>query len=468
MKILLLRYHDKPFNTFIPSFLNKFMSEKIPALGIMYVAASLEKAGYTVRFLDSMALGLTAEQTKKAIMDFEPDIVGITAMTVTFLGALEAARLAKECGAIVVMGGPHFSIFPVESMVHEEIDYAIFGEGEFAMLDLVRALEQKRPVETITGLIWREKGTVRVNKPAIIDDLEILPIPARHLTPFKRYGLIGARKPFATVLTQRGCPFKCGYCATDNPMRKVRFRKVESVLDEIELLVKDFGTREINFVVETFTLKRDFTIALCDGILKRNINVRWQAPTRVDCVDLELFKLMKKAGCWQIRFGIESGNQTILDLMNKKVTLQMAESAVGMAKKAGLRTVGYFILGYVDEDEQTVQNTIDFAKKLDLDSAVFYLGVPYYKTNFHELAVQRGFLEESYWREWVMGRRTDALPFLIPDAEKWLQKAYSDYYYRPRYILKRVLSIRSPRDAMENLLAGSSMVLSKVRRQFER
>ena len=467
MKILFLRYHDKPFNSFIPAFLNKFMSEKIPALGISYIAANLEKAGYDVKFIDSMALGLSAQQTKKAIMDYGPNIVGITAMTVTFLGALEAARIAKECGALVVMGGPHFSIFPQESMSHEEIDYAIFGEGEESMVHLVRAIEENRSVENIKGLIWRENGTVRVNEPAIIDDLESLPVPARHLTPFNSYRFIGARTPFATVLTQRGCPFKCGYCATDNPMRKVRFRKIESVLDEIELLVKDFGTREINFAVETFTLKRNFTVALCEGILKRNIKVRWQAPTRVDCVDSELLKLMYRAGCWQLRFGIESGNQRILDLMNKNVTLEMIESAVNLVKKAGMQTVGYFILGYVDEDAQSLENTISFAKKLDLDSAVFYLGVPYYKTNFHELAVERRLIDKNYWREWVMGKRTDALPFLIPDAEKWLQKAYSDYYYRPKYVLKRLCNIRSPQDATDNLIAGTTMLLSKIRKQFQ-
>jgi len=467
MKILFLRYHDKPFNTFIPAFLNRFMSEKIPALGISYVAANIERAGYDVKFIDSMAAGLSPQETKKAIMDYGPDIVGITAMTVTFLGALEAAKIAKECGALVVMGGPHFCIFPRESMVHEEIDYAIFGEGEQSMLDLVRAIEGKRSFENIQGLIWRDDKTIRVHEPAVIDDLESLPYPARHLTPVNSYQLIGARKPFAAVLTQRGCPFRCGYCATDNPMRKVRFRKVESVLDEIELLVRNFGTREINFAVETFTLKKDYTIALCEGILKRRIKVRWQAPTRVDCVDLELLRLMNRAGCWQLRFGLESGNQRILDLMKKNITLGMVESAVGMAQKVGMRTVGYFILGYVDENAQSVNNTIQFAKKLDLDSAVFYLGVPYYKTNFHDLAVERGLIDANYWPEWVMGRRTDPLPFLIPDAEKWLQRAYSDYYYRPKYILKRLRTMRSPQDMCENLVAGSSLLLTKIRRQFQ-
>jgi radical SAM superfamily enzyme YgiQ (UPF0313 family) len=154
--------------------------------------------------------------------------------------------------------------------------------------------------------------------------------------------------------------------------------------------------------------------------------------------------------------------------MNKNVTLEMIESAVNLVKKAGMKTVGYFILGYVDEDAQSLENTISFAKKLDLDSAVFYLGVPYYKTNFHELAVERRLIDKNYWREWVMGRRTDALPFLIPDAEKWLQKAYSDYYYRPKYVLKRLCNIRSPQDAADNLIAGTTMLLSKIRKQFQR
>lgn len=464
MKTMLLRYHDRPFNTFIPAGIDKYFAQKIPPLGIAYIAANLRKHGRKVAILDCIALELSGGQLRNNLLRDRPDIVGITTMTVSFQGALEAAKIAKACGCKVVLGGPHLSIFPKETLQHPEIDYAIMGDGENSLLALINALEKGGPIDNIPGLIFRQDGDIRINSPDIIADLDQLPQPAIDLLPIANYGLIGADRPFATMLTMRGCPFDCGYCGNrTDPMRMVRFRKVDQVLDEMQLLVDRHKIKEINFVVETLTLNRDFIVKLCEGILKRDIKVKWQGPTRVDCVDRDLLRLMAKAGCRQLRYGIESGNQEILNLMNKKITLGMIEEALAATRKAKIRTVGYFILGYVDETPATIKKTIDFAKKIKLDTAVFYAGVPYFKTRFYEAAVERGLVEPDYWPQWVLGRRSDPLPYMVADADKWVKLAFREFYYRPTYMIKHLLSIRSFKELNEGFSAAKSLFALKVR-----
>jgi radical SAM superfamily enzyme YgiQ (UPF0313 family) len=461
---MLVRYHDKPFNTFIPAGIDKYFAQKIPPLGIAYIAANLRKHGHKVSILDCIALELSAQQTRSIILNEKPDIVGITTMTVSSQGALEAAKIAKGCGCKVVLGGPHLSIFPKETLHHPCVDYAIIGDGEYSMLELVNAIEEGKSPENIKGLIFCRDNNICVNPPDIIDELDELPLPAIDLLPLERYGLIGAAKPFATMLTMRGCPYDCGYCGNRvDPMRKVRFRKVDKVLDEMQLLVDKYGVKEINFVVETLTLNRDFIIQMCKGILERKINVKWQGPTRVDCVDIDLLQLMSKAGCRQLRYGIESGNQEILDLMNKRINLDMIERAITDTRKAGIKIVGYFILGYIRDNPTTIRKTINFAKRLKLDTAVFYPGTPYYKTKFYELAIEQGLVDPDYWPQWVLGKRTDRLPDMVPNVDKWVKRAFREFYYRPEYIIRHILNIRSFKELSEGFNAAKSLLALKVR-----
>lgn len=246
-------------------------------------------------------------------------------------------------------------------------------------------------------------------------------------------------------------------------MRMVRFRDVTQVLDEMQLLVDKYKIKEINFVVETLTLNRNFIVKICEGILQRNIRVRWQGPTRVDCVDKDLLQLMYKAGCRQLRYGIESGSQKVLNLMNKRITLDMIDSAIADTRKARIKTVGYFIIGYVSENPDTIRQTIRFAKRLALDTAVFYAGVPYFKTRFYELAVEAGLVDKDYWPQWVRGERSDRLPYMVQDCDKWVKKAFKHFYFRPGYMLRHLVNIRSFKQMQESLSAGLSLVSLKMR-----
>jgi radical SAM superfamily enzyme YgiQ (UPF0313 family) len=204
-------------------------------------------------------------------------------------------------------------------------------------------------------------------------------------------------------------------------------------------------------------------VQLCEGILKRRIRVRWQGPTRVDCVDMKLLQLMSKAGCKQLRYGIESGNQKILDLMNKRINLDMIERAITATRKARIKIVGYFILGYIGDNSITIRETINFAKRLKLDTAVFYPGTPYYKTKFYELAVERRLVDPDYWPQWVLGKRTDCLSDMVPGIDRWVKRAFREFYYRPEYIIRYLLNIHSLKELRESFNAARSLISLKVR-----
>lgn len=462
MKIALIRHHDKGnVNTRSAASIDRAMGV-IPPLGIAYIAGMLKSAGYDVAIIDSQALNLTSDALKDRIKSESPDIVGITAATPAIHGALEAARIAKGCGATVVLGGPHMDVFGAETLFYDYVDYGINGEGEYSMLNLVKALESGNPFENIPGLIHRKEGRVINNPPEIIMDLDNLPLPARELLPQADYYLIDALRPFATIVSMRGCAYRCGYCIRSEFAKTVRFRSPKLVVDEIEMLIDKYGVKEINFVDDTITFNRKRMMELCEEILRRNIKVAWQGPTRVNCVDYDLLKLMKEAGCRQLRFGIESGNQEILNLMTKDTTLEMCEKALSWTKKLKIKTVCYFIIGYVRENAQTMQNTINFAKKLNPDAAMFYVGTPLPKTSFWWLAVKDGLVNEGYWRDFVLGKYSDRLPFMVKDADKWTNRAFRQFYFRPRFILDKITKINSYRSLYESVKALLSIFFLKM------
>jgi radical SAM superfamily enzyme YgiQ (UPF0313 family) len=462
MKILFIRHHDKSnINTRSAASIDRSMGV-IPPLGIAYVAGTLRSAGYEVKIADSQALNLTTRDLRDRIKAESPNIVGITATTPSIHGALEAARIAKECGTKVVLGGPHLNVFPEETLSYNFIDYGINGEGEYSMLKLVKALERGDSFENIPGLIFRKNEKIISNAPEIIKDLDQLHLPARELLPLDKYFLIDALRPFATIVTMRGCAYRCGYCIKSDFTRVVRFRNPLLVADEIQMLVDKYHIKEINFVDDTITYNRKHTVQLCEEILKRKIKVAWQGPTRVNRIDFELLKLMKEAGCRQLRFGIESGNQEILDLMKKDITLEMCENALRWTKKLKIKTVCYFIIGYVRETPQTMRRTIDFAKKLNPDAAMFYVGTPLPKTDFYRLALEEGLVKENYWRDFVLEKCRERLPFMVKDAPRWLNKAFHEFYFRPRFLLNKLTQIRSVRSLYENIRAAFSIFLFKL------
>lgn len=464
MKVLLIRYHDRGnINTRLPESLNKVQGV-LPPLGIAYIASALEKEGYEVKILDVIALNLITQEVCLEINDEAPDIVGITAMTSSIRGALEAAKLAKNFGAITVMGGPHLAIYPEETLSYDFVDYGVIGEGEYPMLELVKAIESRQPIQNIKGLVYKEDGKVRINEAYIVPDLDKIPFPARHLLPMEKYSSIIGLHPVTTMISTRGCPYHCGFCFKGPSDKKYRTRSAQNVVDEMELAVKKYEVREIMFYDDVLTFKRDHIIKICNEILKRGLKVKWESPTRVDNVDFDLLKLMRKAGCIRLRYGVESGDPDILKLMRKGITLSMVRDAFKWTKKAGIETFAYFMIAYIHETPQTIKKTISVAKNLNPDLIMFTVTTPYPGTHLYGMGQKEGFIVGDYWRKFSLGLRDDRLPYFVPDAERWVRKAYRSFYFRPNYIAKRLFKIRTWDNVKKHVQAAKGLLSFGMKR----
>ena len=439
MKVLLVRHHDTAYvNTRFPVSLN-IAQGVYPPLGIAYIAANLEREGYEVEILDSLAENLTTQETKERIRGIEPDVVGVTAMTPTVLGALEVLKLTKEIDKdiITVIGGPQLSVYPEETVSYNFVDYGIIGEGELAMAKLLKDLPNTKVHESI------------INR-----DLSDLPLPARHLLPVDKYQCILMKNPMTTMITARGCPFHCSFCFTDKYRQSYRVRTAKDVVDEMEMCVNKYRVKEIGFYDDCFP-NRKHLVSICEEIIDRGLKVSWETPQRTDLVDLELLKLMKEAGCIRLRYGVESGNQRILKLMNKGTNLEDIEKVFRWTKDVGIETFAYFMIGYLTGSKDTVQDTIEFAKKLNPDWLIFMVTIPMPMTELMKQSTD--IVDPDYWKKFTLGC-DNKVPHLVVDADKLCEHAYKEFYIRPSFILKKLAEIRSY-DQLKKYVRGTKALL---------
>lgn len=465
MKILLTRYHNVGnINTRLPESINKVQGV-YPPLGIAYVASVLEKEGHDVHILDSQALNLTASETKKRIESIRPDVVGTTCMTSTIRGSFEVLRLAKEVSSEIktVMGGPHLLIYPKETLENRHVDFGIAGEGEVVAPQLIKALEGRKKMEKINGLVYKKNG-IKFNKPkGCIEDLDSLPFPSRHLLPNNKYFSILSETPFTTIITSRGCPYRCGYCFKGMFGREPRYRSPENVVDEIEECLQNWNFREIWFYDDTFTIDMERAKMICEEIMKRGLDFKWEAVTRVDRVNKDLLILMKKAGCKRIRYGVESGDQETLDKMKKGITVEQTRKALGWTKEAGMENFCFFMIGYPGETPENISRTLEFSKNPDVDWAMFSNVTPYPSTDLMRLAHEKGLMpDKNYWRRYTLGEIDDRIPYIFPGMDRWVKKAYMSFYLRPSFILRNLRKIRSPGDLKKYILGFYAILNFKM------
>jgi radical SAM superfamily enzyme YgiQ (UPF0313 family) len=460
MRIALIRCRDQGnINTRLPESLNLARGE-LPPLGLAYIASVLENAGHKVKIFDICALNLTVDEFRQALSDFSPELAGITVMTPGLFGALEAAKMAKAAGAITVLGGPQLAIYPQETVAYPEVDYGIIGEGEYAMLGLVDVLGGKTPPQAIQGLIYKDKGSVIINNPAIVENLDALPLPAYHLLPMERYNSIIGDYPTSTMISSRGCPYRCHFCFKQPSDDKIRFRTAKKVVEEMDYLVKQFKVREIMFYDDVLTFSRQHIMDICQEILRRKLKIKWESPARVDNADRELLELMHQAGCVRLRYGVESADEGILKLMNKKINLEQVKETFRLTKKIGIETFAYFMIGYAHETSKTIEKTISFALELNPDWAMFTMATPYPKTPLYELALKEGVLKNDYWRDFTLGKQKDKrVPYFMPEVALWTRKAYQRFYFRPGFIIQRLSRLRSLQDWRKSL-CGIQGILS--------
>lgn len=463
MKIALIRYHDTgDINTRLPASLNRIRGI-VPPLGLAYIAASLEKAGHIVRILDAQVSGYIKEDIKRELIDFDPDIAGITTMTSNFKGALEAAKLAKSCDIMTVVGGPNVEVFPEETLSYDSIDFGILGEGEESFVRLIDAIQNKKPLNGIEGVTYKENGKIKINSPAIIKDIDKLPLPARHLLPIKQYPSLIHRGIMTTMITSRGCPYKCAFCFKQFADREVRFRNPKSVVDEMELLIKEYKVNEIMFYDDTIITNTSHIEGICNEILKRNLTIRWESPSRLDKINLSLLKLMRAAGCVRLRYGVESGDEEILEVMNKKISLDIVVKAFKMTRAVGIEAFAYVMAGYLNETRKAFENTMRLIKRIKADHMIMTLATPYPKTPLEREAVKANKVPPGYWRNFVLGETDAPIPPLVDGAEKWVREAYRSFYLNPRYIFGRLKYINSYDQLKKHVLAGIGIIRFKIR-----
>lgn len=341
--------------------------EEYPALatGSVYLASVLRDQGHSVKVLDLLISEPNPEKVSRAVEEQDPDLVGITSVTMTFPMATRIASWAKEAksSTIVALGGPHVTFVPERSLMEcPEADLIVRGEAEETILELVEALEKGRDLREVKGITFREKGGfLSTPDRPLLRDLDSLPPPAWDLLPLARYRVLRGK---VGVLSSRGCPYGCIFCVGHKMVgKKGRFRDPAKVVDEMEWLAKR-GFTSIGIDDDLFTLRRGHALAICEELASRRLPITWHTFARVDTVDEELLGAMAKAGCTDLLYGVESGSQEILDGIGKKITLEQVRKAVRMAENAGIRVFASFILGLPGETRDSLKLTRDFARSL--------------------------------------------------------------------------------------------------------
>lgn len=415
---------------------------KVPPLGLAYLASVLERDGHDAKIIDAPALELSTSQIKNELDKEQPEIIGVTATTPTVYNAFEVIRAAKEVcpDSFTVLGGPHPSFLPIETLKEcPVLDAVCIGEGEETVVELAEAMKRDRKLSDVKGISFKSKGNAAMKtlpRP-LIKELDSLPFPAWHLLPMDKYTVLGKKSVICHIMSSRGCPFQCTFCSSSLLFgKRYRARSAKNVVDEMEYLASKYHPESIEFSDDEFTLDRRRTEAICDEIKERRLSVPWACSSRVDTISNSLLEKMKKAGCFFIYYGIESGSQRVLNLIKKGIRIEQVEKTVRLTKEAGINTLGSFIIGFPDETKKEIEETVKLSRKLKLDYAQFSIATPYPGTELYEVAKREGLLLTEDWSKYTAAKPVMAMKNLnVEEISKLFRKAYMKFYLSPKILL---------------------------------
>jgi anaerobic magnesium-protoporphyrin IX monomethyl ester cyclase len=412
----------------------------LAVLGLGYLAAVLEKNNYQVDVIDCPALRLSYDEFKNEISKRQPDIVGVTSATLTYKSALRIAKIAKETcpKCLTVIGGIHVTFWDDRALQEcPELDVVVRKEGENTLLELVQRIEAGKNYEDVIGTTTRKNGEITRNPDRpYIEDLDSLPFPAVHLWPIER---IRKYEDIFYLMTTRGCAYWCEFCSTVRMHgRKYRVRSPKNVVDELEFLFKNYGATQFTFADDVFTLDKARTEEICSEILKRKLNIKWSAGTRVDMLTKELLLKMKQAGCVSVWFGVESGTQQVLDEMRKGISIEQTMKAFSWVREAGLMPAPNVVIGFPGETKQTIWRTIKFVEKISPDYISCYdVATPFPGTPMYELVKEKGYLKITDFDKYDINTPVFETPWLsMKELLKIRERAFQHFYLRPDYILR--------------------------------
>jgi len=420
-----------------------------PSLSLLYVAGTAEGAGHECLFLDLNADPQPMETVVETLKKFQPDYVLYTVTTYQFKENLDWAReLKKAYPCPVIIGGVHMSIYAEETMIHKGLDVGFIGEVEISLpMFLECDVMDLDAFETIPGIIFQKDGRIHRTRPAPqLQNVDQAHFPARHLVDNSLYhSFITKYKNFTCFISSRGCPFKCIFC--EQGELKFRGRSAQSVVEELSVCYEKYGIREFDVFDSSFTINKPRVIEVCKAIIDSGLDVHWSVRSRVDCMNEEMLYWLHKAGCFRVYYGIESGNACILKTLKKDTNLERMRKTIELTKKIGIDTFGYFMVGSPGETPQTVRETIDFSKTLDLDYAQFSKVTPMPGTQLYALYLKE--FQEDYWKDYIRNP-TEQISLPRPgctmsdqEIQRLCRKAYLEFYYRPSYILRALGRVKS-------------------------
>lgn len=463
-----------------------------PPLGLAYIAAVLEKEGYEVSILDAalegyeniepineelIVYGLKRNEVKKRIQKFSPNIVGVTfPFSSQCENVLDICKIVKEISKdiTVVVGGVHASAIPKETLLkNKEIDYVVIGEGEYTFRELANNLKNTKAVSAIKGIAYRKSSdSIQINSPREhIQDLDSLPFPARHLLDMAKYMKINTwHAPYAkkskvgSIITSRGCSGTCVFCSSHKVFgHKFRARKVDKIIEEIEFLISEYSIEELQFEDDNLTFDRKRAMELFTKMEKYKLS--WCTPNgiRIDRVDNQMLKLMKKSGCYQLTFGIESGNEYVVNkIIRKGINLKQVKPIVREAKRLGILVHLFFMVGIPSETKKQMKDTLRFAKYLNPDSASFSIANPLPGSKLYDICLEKNYLKENFKFEDALYRKANinTPDFSAQELEKFADKMNYNFnlsliYRNPLRFIKKY----------KHFMVTSSMSLFKAFRK---
>lgn len=419
---------------------------------LAYVCAILQKEKIDVKFIDGIIDELSIPAFADKVKEINPEMIVLECSTPSINYDLTTAKSVKEKlpDCITVLVGSHCSVFHKEILQENEfIDIICRGEFDYTVRDIASSLSNNKDLTEVDGISYRDKeGKIHINKNReLIQNLDELPFPARDMIKISNYKsahYCGRNGTF--MITSRGCPYRCIFCVWPNTLygHKYRVRSPENVVAELEELVTKYQVEDIYFDDDCLTLDRDRMIKICNLILEKKIKIKWFCQVRVNHLDEELMKKMKQAGCHTLFIGVESGDKEMIKRMKKAIDLNQTKEVFRLARKIGLKTQAFFMLGLPGETQETIRKTISFAKELKPFSAQFAVAIPHPGSELYNICMEKGWLKFNSWEEFdACEPMIETETFTIEDIKKARNMAYLKFYFRPNYILQIALGIRN-------------------------
>jgi len=444
-KVLLIRPSSSTSLDFGGSLQKDYGTHELE-LGLLYIASVLKEMGVQVSFLDMSLYNDSEARLVNILKSDDFDFIGFTAYTNSIKMADRVCEIIRQhSNAKIVIGGAHASALPIETLeIFKNFDYLVYGEGERTLAELVMG----KNISDIKGLVWRDEDKIVQNSPrGPIEDLDKLPFPARDLLDFSEYIPLPGnyyKLPSSGILSSRGCPFQCTFCSRVGSRFKnmVRFRSVENIIKEIKFCIDKYGIHDFRFYDDIFVIPKKRLMEFCQKLAEENIKITWNCYSRVNTIDKEMLRAMRKAGCYHIKYGVEFGTQKWLTKTKKNTTLEQARITIKNTKKIGIAAKASFMLGMPGETVEEIKKTIKFAKELNPTYATFGIFTPLPGSELFDEAKNKGtLLVEDYEKYFNKTQKIlkDQLDLLT--LEKLINDAYKEFYFNPRFFLNRIIHL---------------------------